>query len=127
VAFKEVPDRAETLRVISDQKRVAERTAVLARALDVRPDLGSISEEIANRGRLTDAQDRRAVMALVGRIVDEPAHTDSLWGWIVGMSTLPGEGELELITALEALRPYTPADELLDRTAITIRLAINTM
>jgi hypothetical protein len=113
--------------VISDERRVVERTAVLARALDVSPDLAGISVEIANRARMTDPQDRRAVAALVAQVVDEPAHTDILWGWIVGMSTLPGEGELELITALEALRPYTPADELLDRTAITIRLAINTM
>jgi hypothetical protein len=127
VALKEVPDRAETLRVISDQRRVAERTAVLARALDVYPDLGIISEEIANRARLTDPEDRLAVLALVGRVVDEPAHTDSLWGWIVGMSTLPDEGEIDLIATLDALTPHTPSDELLDRTAITIRLAINTM
>jgi hypothetical protein len=127
VALKEAPDRAETLRVISDQRRVAERTAVLARALDVTPDLDTISEEIANRARLTDPQDRRAVMALVGHVVDEPAHTDSLWGWIVGMSTLSDEGEIDLIATLDALQPYTRSDELLDRTAITIRLAINTM
>jgi hypothetical protein len=113
--------------VISDERRVAERTAVLGRALDLTADLAGISDEVADRAQLTDVADRRAVVALVDRVVDEPAHTDILWAWVVGISTLPDEAALELVTALQAIRPHTPPRELLERIAITIRLAINTM
>jgi hypothetical protein len=111
--------------MVSDQRRVDERVRVLARALDVPLDLDAISSEVAGRTLLTGPQDLLAVKALLGRVVDEPYYTDDLWAWIVGLSPLPDDQEAELMAMVAATAPLARPDELLERIATTIRLAVN--